>query len=156
MRQADAYSSEQVDMWSLGAILFQLLNGYPPFRGRTSVQVTTFSSVQRPPYVRQSTYQLFMFLIQILQNIKASPCLPFSELIIPQLHPDSVDLCSRLLSIDPGLQIPVINIICIAFLLHLSLIDLPISAEKRISFKEFYRHRFLKIGEAGDESFCLK
>jgi serine/threonine protein kinase len=26
-------------MWSIGAILFELLNGYPPFHGRSNVQV---------------------------------------------------------------------------------------------------------------------
>ncbi|XP_049388011.1 serine/threonine-protein kinase ATG1t isoform X22 [Solanum stenotomum] len=91
----------EVDMWSLGAIFFELLNGYPPFRGRTSVQ--------------------------ILRNIKASLRLPFFEPILPQLHPGCVDLCSRLLSIDP---------------------------EKRISFKEFCGHDFLKIDEGGDKRFC--
>ncbi|KAL6005506.1 hypothetical protein ACLOJK_006073 [Asimina triloba] len=30
---------EKVDMWSIGAILFELLNGYPPFHGRSNVQV---------------------------------------------------------------------------------------------------------------------
>lgn len=29
-------------MWSIGAILFELLNGYPPFNGRTNVQVCLF------------------------------------------------------------------------------------------------------------------
>ncbi|XP_019199906.1 PREDICTED: serine/threonine-protein kinase ATG1t isoform X2 [Ipomoea nil] len=81
--------NEKVDMWSVGAILFELLNGYPPFCGRSNVQ-----------------------------NIKSCTRLPFSELILTELHPDCIDLCSRLLSIDP---------------------------EKRLSFKEFYQHRFLKV-----------
>eukprot|EP00261_Vitis_vinifera_P019091 XP_010649423.1 PREDICTED: serine/threonine-protein kinase ATG1t isoform X4 [Vitis vinifera] len=67
---------EKVDMWSLGAILFELLNGYPPFCGRTNVQ-----------------------------------------LISPGLHPDCVDLCTKLLSTNP---------------VH------------RLSFDEFCRHRFLR------------
>ncbi|XP_031400113.1 serine/threonine-protein kinase ATG1t isoform X3 [Punica granatum] len=29
---------EKVDMWSIGAILFELLHGYPPYRGQTNVQ----------------------------------------------------------------------------------------------------------------------
>ncbi|CAN0877488.1 Serine/threonine-protein kinase ATG1t [Linum grandiflorum] len=88
--QFQRYSSK-VDMWSIGAILFELLNGYPPFRGRTNVQ--------------------------LLQNIKSSAQLPFSRLILPGLHPDCIDICSKLLSRNP---------------------------EHRLSFEEFYRHRFLR------------
>ncbi|XP_059432683.1 serine/threonine-protein kinase ATG1t-like isoform X2 [Corylus avellana] len=82
---------EKVDMWSVGAILFELLNGYPPFRGRTNVQ--------------------------LLQNIKTCKCLPFSQLYLPSLHPDCVDICSRLLSLNPA---------------------------DRLSFNEFYWHIFLR------------
>ncbi|XP_047972247.1 serine/threonine-protein kinase ATG1t [Salvia hispanica] len=82
--------NHKVDMWSVGAILFELLNGYPPFHGRSRVQ--------------------------LLQNIKKSTSLPFAPLILPQLHPDCVDLCSRLLSISP---------------------------DGRLSFEEFYQHNFL-------------
>ncbi|XP_038693575.1 serine/threonine-protein kinase ATG1t isoform X1 [Tripterygium wilfordii] len=82
---------EKVDMWSTGAILFELLNGYPPFHGRSNVQ--------------------------LLRNIKSCTCLPFSQLILPGLHPDCVDICTRLLALNP--------------------VD-------RLSFDEFYQHRFLK------------
>ncbi|CAH2056982.1 unnamed protein product [Thlaspi arvense] len=84
--------NEKVDMWSVGVILFELLHGYPPFHGRSNVQ--------------------------ILQNIQSCKCLPFSEFILPHLHSDCIDMCSRLLSINPG---------------------------NRLSFDEFFQHRFLKL-----------
>ncbi|XP_068660416.1 serine/threonine-protein kinase ATG1t [Aristolochia californica] len=67
---------EKVDMWSIGAILFELLNGYPPFCGRSNVQ--------------------------LLQNIKKCTGLPFSQFILHNQHPDYVDLCTRLLCKNPG------------------------------------------------------
>ncbi|XP_019437229.1 PREDICTED: serine/threonine-protein kinase ATG1t [Lupinus angustifolius] len=81
----------KVDMWSVGTILFELLNGYPPFNGRNNVQ--------------------------LLKNIKSCTQLPFSQLILSGLDPDCLDICSRLLSLDPV---------------------------ERLSFDEFYRHRFLR------------
>ncbi|KFK36038.1 hypothetical protein AALP_AA4G069800 [Arabis alpina] len=84
--------NEKADMWSVGAILFELLHGYPPFRGNNNVQV--------------------------LKNIKSSTCTPFSRLILQQLHPDCIDVCSRLLCINPA---------------------------TRLSFDEFYKHNFLNI-----------
>lgn len=79
----------EVDMWSIGAILFELLNGYPPFHGRTNVQ--------------------------LLKNIKTSTGLPFSQLILQKIHPDCIDMCSKLLCVNPA---------------------------DRLSFEEFYCHRF--------------
>ncbi|XP_006393298.2 serine/threonine-protein kinase ATG1t [Eutrema salsugineum] len=84
--------NEKADMWSVGAILFELLQGYPPFRGMNNVQV--------------------------LRKIKSSTSLPFSQLILQELHPDCIDVCSRLLCINPV---------------------------TRLSFDEFYQHKFLRL-----------
>ncbi|GAV71807.1 Pkinase domain-containing protein [Cephalotus follicularis] len=67
--------NEKIDMWSVGVILFELINGFPPFHGRTNVQ--------------------------LLQNIKSCTSLPFSKLVLPWLHPECADICARLLSINP-------------------------------------------------------
>lgn len=88
--------SNKVDMWSVGAILFELLNGHPPFHGRTNVE--------------------------LLQTINACRYLPFSHNILPRLHRDCLDLCSRLLSKNP---------------------------ENRLSFDEFYHHNFIRYKSWG-------
>ncbi|KAJ0040927.1 hypothetical protein Pint_27147 [Pistacia integerrima] len=97
---------EKVDMWSVGAILFELLNGYPPFCGRNNVQ--------------------------LLQNIKSSTHLPFSQLILPWLHPDCLDMCLKLLSTNPVIPLLVVS---------------SFVAVDRLSFSEFYQHRFLRRKE---------
>ncbi|XP_021686653.2 serine/threonine-protein kinase ATG1t isoform X7 [Hevea brasiliensis] len=52
------------------------------------------------------------------KNIKSCTCLPFSQFILQELHPDCIDMCSRLLSINP--------------------------AAHRLSFDEFYHHQFMR------------
>lgn len=81
----------KADMWSVGAMLFELLNGYPPFNGRNNVQV--------------------------LKNIRSCTCLPFSQSILYGLDSACLDICKRLLCLNPV---------------------------ERLSFDEFYFHSFLR------------
>lgn len=87
--QFQKYDSK-VDMWSVGAILFELLNGHPPFSGKNNCQ--------------------------LLKNIKNCTILPFSEIILSDLHPDCIDICTKLLRQNPA---------------------------KRLSTEEFLKHNFL-------------
>ncbi|CAK7348614.1 unnamed protein product [Dovyalis caffra] len=66
----------KADLWSVGAVLFQLLTGKPPFGGNTQ-------------------YQLF-------QNILTSREPRFPQGALEELHPDCVDLCRSLLRRNPG------------------------------------------------------
>ncbi|KAI5009522.1 hypothetical protein ZWY2020_011659 [Hordeum vulgare] len=57
------------------AILFELLSGYPPFRGRSNVQM--------------------------LQCINRTGSFRSHNFVVPSLHPDSIDICTRLLCTNP-------------------------------------------------------
>ncbi|KAK2649921.1 hypothetical protein Ddye_017410 [Dipteronia dyeriana] len=80
----------KADLWSVGAILFQLVTGKPPFDGNNH--------------------------LQLFQNILTSTELRFPPGALEDLHPDCVDLCGSLLRQNPV---------------------------ERITFKEFFTHKFL-------------
>ncbi|KAL1071828.1 hypothetical protein V6Z11_D11G113600 [Gossypium hirsutum] len=65
----------KADLWSVGAILFQLVTGKPPFDGNNQ--------------------------LQLFQNILRSTELQFPEGALEKLHPDCVNLCRSLLRHDP-------------------------------------------------------
>ncbi|PIM97251.1 Serine/threonine protein kinase [Handroanthus impetiginosus] len=70
-----------------------------------------------PLYMAPEILQFQRYDEKLLQNIKESTSLPFSHLVLPELHPECMDLCSRLLSINP---------------------------DDRLSFEDFYQHNFLR------------
>lgn len=72
--QSQKYDAK-ADLWSVGAILYQLVVGKPPFDGNSQ--------------------------LQLFQNILASTELYFPPTILKELHPDCVDLCRSLLRRDP-------------------------------------------------------
>ncbi|GAB4844742.1 hypothetical protein Ancab_038132 [Ancistrocladus abbreviatus] len=65
----------KADLWSVGAILFQLIMGKPPFDGKSQ--------------------------LELFQNILTSSELRFPEGALKALHPDYVELCRSLLRRNP-------------------------------------------------------
>lgn len=72
--QSKRYDAK-ADLWSVGAILYQLVTGKPPFSGNNHVQ--------------------------LLQNIIKSTEIRFPDDVSAQLHPDCLDMCRKLLRRDP-------------------------------------------------------
>ncbi|ONI23653.1 hypothetical protein PRUPE_2G200500 [Prunus persica] len=81
----------KADLWSVGAILFQLVTGKPPFDGNCQ--------------------------LQLFQNILTSTGVRFPQGALEELHADCVDLCRSLLRQNPV---------------------------ERLSFTEFFNHKFLR------------
>uniref|UniRef100_A0A803M385 Protein kinase domain-containing protein n=1 Tax=Chenopodium quinoa TaxID=63459 RepID=A0A803M385_CHEQI len=75
----------KADLWSVGAISYQLVIGKPPFDGNSQLQVFLLYS---------DAYSLF-------QNILRSTELRFPEGALQVLHPDYVEFCRSLLRKNP-------------------------------------------------------
>ncbi|KAB5527267.1 hypothetical protein DKX38_021114 [Salix brachista] len=116
----------KADLWSVGAVLFQLVTGKPPFDGN-------------------SQYQLF-------QNILTSTELRFPQGALEELHPDCVDLCRGLLRRNPGTVqdgelLCLFMCTCYVFACGWGglVVEVykPSSKIERLTFKEFFNHKFL-------------
>ncbi|XP_061996304.1 serine/threonine-protein kinase ATG1a [Rosa rugosa] len=81
----------KADLWSVGAILYQLVTGKLPFDGNSQ--------------------------LQLFHNVLTSTELRFPQGALEELHPDCVDLCRSLLRLNPV---------------------------ERLSFQEFFNHKFLR------------
>ncbi|KAK9758128.1 hypothetical protein RND81_01G209100 [Saponaria officinalis] len=92
----------KADLWSVGAILYQLVIGRPPFNGN-------------------SQFQLF-------QNVLRSTELRFPEGALLVLNPDCVELCRSLLRQNPV---------------------------ERLTFEEFFNHKFLTNTRVGKSSSLI-
>ncbi|XP_074273351.1 serine/threonine-protein kinase ATG1a [Silene latifolia] len=92
----------KADLWSVGAILYQLVIGRPPFNGNSQVQ--------------------------LFQNILRSTELRFPEGALQVLDPDCVELCRSLLRRNPV---------------------------ERLTFEEFFNHKFLTETRVSDSSSLI-
>ncbi|KAM0858792.1 hypothetical protein ACQ4PT_047613 [Festuca glaucescens] len=87
--RGDKYDAK-ADLWSVGVILFQLVTGELPFLGENRVQLR--------------------------EKVLTSNGLSFPPDMEADLHPDFIDLCRRLICLDPA---------------------------ERMPFEEFFNHKFL-------------
>ncbi|KAI4995523.1 hypothetical protein ZWY2020_035426 [Hordeum vulgare] len=87
--RGDKYDAK-ADLWSVGVILFQLVTGELPFLGENRVELR--------------------------EKVLTSSGLSFPPDIEADLHPEFIDLCRRLICLDPAMRMP---------------------------FEEFFNHKFL-------------
>ncbi|CAI9098311.1 OLC1v1034934C1 [Oldenlandia corymbosa var. corymbosa] len=112
----------QADLWSVGAILYQLVTGKTPYTGNNQIQVILLHLVV-PQCIAVLTSALIsfynllskFFYLQLLQNIIKSTELQFPQ-DVKDLSSDCKDLCRKLLRRNPV---------------------------ERLTFEEFFNHPFL-------------
>lgn len=103
----------QADLWSVGAILFQLVTGRTPFTGSNQIQVSSSSVSSKIffPFFSEADFahkedpsclkQYIDLILQLLQNIIKSTELQFPP-EAKDLNPHCLDLCRKLLRRNPG------------------------------------------------------
>lgn len=96
----------QADLWSVGAILYQLVIGRPPFDGNNQYQVLRRNNQY---FLLVNSHVSFFFsyhhfLFQLFRNILASTELNFPPEALEELHSDCLDLCRNLLRQNPGIH----------------------------------------------------
>ncbi|KAK4478527.1 hypothetical protein RD792_014007 [Penstemon davidsonii] len=118
----------KADLWSVGAILFQLVTGKTPFTGSTQ--------------------------IQLLQNIIKSTELQFPP-EAKDLSPHCIDLCKKLLRRNPAIKdyrTAESVVLYFQFYMKFHMCFLSTCTVERLTFEEFFNHPYLSQSQP-DESF---
>ena len=142
----------QADLWSAGAILFQLVTGKPPFDGTNHIQVYWLVRLMNCLLNFSSELMDFIMLfgiwwsLQLFQNIVRDTELKFPEDGLNEIHPDCVDLCKSLLRRDPSTYMFLHLSTCLYdHSNHTSLKNtFCFTVVERLTFREFFSHRFLQ------------
>eukprot|EP00762_Andalucia_godoyi_P008249 ANDGO_02996.mRNA.1 Extracellular signal-regulated kinase 1 len=99
--------SKEVDVWSVGCILAELINRRPIFPGKDYVhQLQLIFEVIGTPAEHESRHVTNPEAIRYLKNLKPRPPVDLRK-VIPTGTPEALDLIKRMLTFDPKKRITV-------------------------------------------------